>query len=93
HDPILSSPGKYKNLLQYILESFWWSVSTLTTGAVNISPATGTGKFISVIISMLGIGLVALPTGILSAAFMDRMKNKKNVRNKDICPHCGKEIN
>jgi len=74
-----------------ILAAFWWAVATLTTvGYGDIYPITGLGKFISGIIAIMGIGLVALPTGIISAGFIERVgKNKKRTKK---CPHCGKEI-
>lgn len=74
-----------------VLTSFWWAIATLTTGGYgDIYPITGFGKVISSIIAILGIGLVALPTGIISAGFMQKIGKKKNVISK--CPHCGKEI-
>ena len=73
-----------------ILSSFWWAVATLTTvGYGDIYPVTSLGKFISGIIAVLGIGIIALPTGIISAGFIDRLKKKDRVKK---CPHCGKEI-
>jgi voltage-gated potassium channel len=54
---------------------FWWAVATLTTvGYGDIYPVTELGKLISAVIALLGIGLVALPTGIISAGFLDEMK-------------------
>jgi voltage-gated potassium channel len=87
-----------------IIASFWWAIATLTTvGYGDVYPITGWGKFISSIIALLGIGLVALPTGILSAAFMEKMqKNKLDIKSEEIkvdkkekliCPYCGREIN
>lgn len=72
-----------------ILASMWWAVATLTTvGYGDIYPITGIGKIISGVIAILGIGLIALPTGILGAGFIDKIQ-----KNKDqICPHCGKTI-
>ncbi len=78
-------PDKFSN----ILDSFWWAIATLTTvGYGDVYPITGTGKFISGIIAVLGIGLIALPTGIISAGFMERIGKNKNHK----CPHCGKDI-
>lgn len=71
-----------------ILASIWWAVATLTTvGYGDIYPITVLGKFISGVIAFTGIGLVALPTGIIGAGFIERIKKTKNT-----CPHCGKEI-
>ena len=72
------------------IDSLYFSVITLTTvGYGDVYPVTGIGKFLSSIIAIIGIGFVALPTGILSSAFMERIKRKES-RN---CQHCGKPTN
>ncbi|MDP4662077.1 MAG: ion transporter [Salibacteraceae bacterium] len=72
-----------------IVASFWWAVATLTTvGYGDVYPITAWGKFISGIIALLGIGLVALPTGILSSAFIEKINDKKNLEG-NVCPTCG----
>lgn len=59
--------------------SMWWAVATLTTvGYGDIYPITAFGKFIGSIISLLGIGVVALPTGIISVGYLERLKTYKN---------------
>lgn len=75
-----------------ILASFWWAVATLTTvGYGDVYPITGLGKLISGLIALMGIGIVALPTGIIGSGFMDKLKSdKKDIEKK--CPHCGKKI-
>lgn len=61
-----------------ILATFWWAVATLTTvGYGDVYPITGAGKVLGGVIALLGIGLVALPTGILSSAFVDKMERNK----------------
>ena len=73
-----------------ILAAFWWAVATLTgLGVDDLAPNTGLGKLISGLIALLGIGVIALPTGILSAAFMDKLEKSKEDKEKP-CPHCGK---
>jgi voltage-gated potassium channel len=75
-----------------ILAAFWWAVATLTTvGYGDVYPITGLGKFISGIVALMGIGLVALPTGIIGSGFMDRLKSDKKDEEKT-CPHCGEKI-
>jgi len=82
-----AQPDKFSN----ILDCFWWAVATLTTvGYGDVYPITGFGKFISGLIAILGIGLVALPTGLISSGFIEKIGNKKNEVKK--CPHCGKKI-
>lgn len=74
-----------------IFSSFWWAVATLTTiGYGDIYPLTTAGRFLSGVIALLGIGLVALPTGIISSGFIE-MLNRKKSQPGTYCPHCGKE--
>lgn len=82
-------PDQFPN----IIASFWWAVATLTTvGYGDVYPITGLGKMISGLIAILGIGMVALPTGLISSGFMNKIE-KKTDNNTKTCPHCGKEIN
>jgi voltage-gated potassium channel len=89
-----AQPQSFSN----IVASFWWAVATLTTvGYGDIYPITAVGKVISSVIAFIGIGLVALPTGIISAGFIDEMhlaRDKKEHEEKGtiVCPHCGKKI-
>ena len=80
-------PGKFSS----IPETMWWSVITLTTvGYGDYYPVTGIGKFIAAIIAVLGIGMFALPAGILGAGFVDELQTKK--RGGRRCPSCGEEL-
>ena len=66
----------------------WWAVATFTTvGYGDIYPVTAAGRIISGIIALLGIGLVAVPTGIISAGFVEQMDSRK-VDGPAICPCC-----
>lgn len=79
-----AQPDKFENIGQ----SLWWSVATLTTvGYGDIYPITALGKIISSIIAIIGIGVLALPTGIISSAFINRLEKDKV--NKCECPKCG----
>ncbi len=50
----------------------WWSVSTLlTVGYGDIYPVTIGGKLMAIVIAFLGVGMVAIPTGIISAGFVE----------------------
>lgn len=68
-----------------------WAIATLTTvGYGDIYPITGLGKMIASVIAVLGIGLFALPAGILGAAFLEEFQSQKSEPLR--CPHCGKVI-
>lgn len=55
--------------------AMWWAVATLTTvGYGDVIPITAMGKFFGGIISIVGIGMVAMPTGILASGFNDKMR-------------------
>ncbi len=80
-------PDKFTN----ILSSMWWGVATFTTvGSGDIYPVTSIGRLFGAIISLLGVGFFALPTGILSAGFVEAIKNKSCLERK--CPHCGRKL-
>lgn len=66
-----------------IPRAFWWSVVTLTTvGYGDIYPITPLGKFFASLVAVAGIGLIALPTGILAAAFSDAMQRDRRIQAK-----------
>lgn len=62
----------------------WWSISTiLTVGYGDIYPVTAVGRGMAIIISFLGVGAVAIPTGIISAGFVEqytRMQNRSHAK-------------
>lgn len=61
-----------------ITESFWWAVSSLTgVGFEEIFPRTLGGKLFGTFISLIGIGVVAVPTGIISASFIETLEEEK----------------
>ncbi len=78
--------------------SLWWAVATFTTvGYGDIYPITVLGKILSGVIALLGIGLVAVPTGIISSGFMEQIEEEKNNQNnendkKEYCPYCGHKL-
>ena len=61
----------------------WWAVATLTTvGYGDIYPITPLGRFLGAIIAILGIGMVAVPTSILSAGFMEMLEKRATGQNE-----------
>lgn len=64
-----------------IPRAMWWSVCTLTTvGYGDIYPHTALGKILGGLTALAGIGLIAMPTGILAAAFSDAFQQTRIAR-------------
>ena len=58
----------------------WWAASTLlTVGYGDIYPITTMGKLFGIVITFLGVGMVAIPTGIISAGFVDQYSRLKRM--------------
>jgi voltage-gated potassium channel len=73
-----------------IPRSIYWSIVTLTTvGFGDITPQTSFGQFLSAIIMILGYGVIAVPTGIVSS---EMVKNRVNHEiTTESCRNCAKE--
>ena len=73
-----AQPEVFKN----IGDSMWWAVITFTTvGYGDIYPVTPLGRILCAFISFIGIAMLAIPTGIISSAFIASMKDKLSKRN------------
>lgn len=69
-----AQPGKFGS----IPEALWWAVATLTTvGYGDVTPITVGGKIFGGIIAIIGIGMVALPAGILASGFVDELRRRE----------------
>ena len=70
--------------------TMYWAVSTLTTMANgDMRPVTEFGKALASCIAICGIGLFALPAGILGSGFVEKYMELRRGRR---CPHCGKSL-
>lgn len=93
-----AQPSKFAN----IADALWWAVCTLTTvGYGDVYPITALGKLMAAVISIMGVGIVAIPTGIISAGFMEVMESRHQgkasaqpeiIDQKHYCPYCGKRL-
>ena len=71
-----AQPEVFKNAFS----GMWWAVSTLlTVGYGDIYPITPMGKFLGILITFLGVGMVAIPTGIISAGFVEQYSRAKRL--------------
>jgi voltage-gated potassium channel len=72
-----------------IPKTLWWSVVTLTTtGYGDMIPVTLVGRLLTGIIMLIGVALFALPAGIITAGFLEEMRNHRKTKVQN-CPHCG----
>lgn len=76
-----------------IPHSVYWTIVTLTTvGYGDISPETPLGQFIATLIMIIGYGIIAVPTGIVSAEYSSSKNRSKEVDKGRSCPSCTAEI-
>ncbi len=67
-------------IFQNAFSGIWWAMSTLlTVGYGDIYPVTTLGKLIGIVIAFLGVAVVAIPTGIISAGFVDQYSRLKRI--------------
>jgi voltage-gated potassium channel len=72
-----AQPEKFSS----ITESIWWAtVSLATVGYGDVYPITPGGKIFASFISLIGIGIVAIPTGIISASFVEEIYTVRRER-------------
>lgn len=67
------------------LDALYWSTTTLTTiGYGDIYPVSDAGKIITIISSIFGVAIIALPTGVITAGYLDELKKRrKELEEKD----------
>ena len=81
--------GASTNGFENIPDSIYWAIITLTTvGYGNIVPMTIFGKIVASFIMILGYGIIAVPTGIVTAEFSRKRKEKVSTQ---VCPDCTAE--
>ena len=70
----VKQPEKFSS----IPAAMWWGVATLTTvGYGDVYPMTPLGKFLGALIALLGVGIVALPAGIIASGFNEAIQEQK----------------
>jgi voltage-gated potassium channel len=72
-------PGHPEQMEKFgsVIRAMWWSVVTLTTvGYGDVFPVTPLGRFAAALVALAGIGIVALPTGILASSFAEEFRER-----------------
>lgn len=63
---------------QNFFDALYWATTTLTTvGYGDIYPATNLGRFISMLSAILGVAIIALPSGVITASYLEELKKDK----------------
>lgn len=79
-----------------IPQTMWWGIITLTTvGYGDTSPVTPVGQMFGAVTAVVGIGLVALPSGILAGGFIEAFSASETDTiepSPERCPHCGERM-
>jgi voltage-gated potassium channel len=75
-----ANPNGFPN----IIATLWWAVVTLTTvGYGDVVPITMLGKVLNGVTALIGIGVIALPTSILSAGFLEKVQERKKAEKDE----------
>jgi voltage-gated potassium channel len=85
--------------------AMWWAIETLTTvGYGDMVPSTAAGKLLGGVVSIVGIGTLALFSGVITVGFLEQIKLRREQRaasmthhdpdhaaevSHQTCPHCG----
>lgn len=84
-----AQPDKFTS----IPAAMWWGVATMTTvGYGDVFPVTPIGKLLGAFLALLGVGIFALPAGILASGFAEEVARRHAASGKCICPHCGTDV-
>lgn len=72
--------------------AMWWAAATITTvGYGDVYPVTAIGRLLAAMVAILGLGMFALPTGLLGAGFIEEIAKRKQP-GAMLCPHCGRPV-
>lgn len=73
-------------LFNSFFDAFYWATCTLTTvGYGDLYPISDVGRVISIISSMVGIAIIALPSGIITAGYLDEIRKKDVLKEGESC--------
>lgn len=71
-------PSTGENVFENIFDAIYWSACTLTTvGYGDICPVSNIGRFFCILSSLIGVAIIALPSGVITAAYLDEIRNCK----------------
>lgn len=75
---VVINPATGEPLFRDFFDAFYWAVCTLTTvGYGDLYPISTIGRAISIISSLVGIAIIALPSGVITAGYLDEIRERK----------------
>ena len=78
------NPATGQPLFRDFFDAFYWAACTLTTvGYGDLYPISNTGRVISILSSIVGIAIIALPSGIITAGYMDELKHRRELEERE----------
>lgn len=81
------NPATGQYLFDTYFDAFYWAACTLTTvGYGDLYPISTLGRAISIVSAMVGIAIIALPSGIITAGYMDELRSRKERQEKKETP-------
>jgi voltage-gated potassium channel len=74
--------------------AMWWAIETVTTvGYGDMVPVTAAGRILGGVISVIGIGTLALFSGLITAGYLNQLRLRRTPKHlgddESVCPHCG----
>lgn len=79
------NPNTGNETFRTFFDAIYWSTVTLTTvGYGDLCPATNLGRLISMFSSLFGVAVIALPSGIITASYLDELRNIKEGKSSEV---------
>lgn len=79
------NPNTGNETFRTFFDAIYWSTVTLTTvGYGDLCPATDLGRLISMFSSLFGVAVIALPSGIITASYLDELRNIKEGKSSEV---------
>lgn len=76
------SPITGQPTFRSFFDALYWATVTLTTvGYGDLCPVTDVGRFISMLSSLLGVAVIALPSGVITASYLDELKHRSKTKH------------
>ncbi|MBR3064587.1 MAG: ion transporter [Bacteroidales bacterium] len=77
------NPNTGEPTFRSFFDALYWATVTLTTvGYGDVCPVTSIGRFVSMISSLFGVAIIALPSGVITASYLDELRNHTKNRKK-----------